>query len=118
MREHEAKAFLTNFGLKIFHTLGDAETAEYASSLLGKRRESFTSLQQKPDRTWGEEVFGTDAVTGTFSESYQPVLQPVEFMSGLRSGGPPGFVVDGICIRNGVPFRCGENFQRFTFSQR
>lgn len=54
----------------------------------------------------------------SLSESYQPVLQPAVFMSGLRTGGPPSFCVDGIVIKSGEPFLTGENWQLVTFSQR
>src|SRR5262249_38876771 len=37
--EHQANALLTNFLHKVFHVVGDAQTASWASSLLGQRRE-------------------------------------------------------------------------------
>jgi hypothetical protein len=119
VKEREAKALLTNFGLKIFHTVGDGETAKFASELLGHRRESFTTMQQKPDTTIGQEIFGDVAMTGSFNETYQPILQSAFFLSGMRNGGPGnGFQVDGILIRNGMPFNCGENWQFVTFNQK
>ena len=114
---HRADQLLSNFGHHVFHAV-DAQTAEYASNLLGKRREAFVSYQPKSDLTMGEEIFGTAGGTGSFSESYQNVLQPAVFMTGLRCGGPPSFCVDGIVVKSGEPFGNGENWQLVTFSQR
>lgn len=115
---HRADQLLSNFGTHIYHTV-DAETAKFASALLGSRRESFVSVQPKPDLAMGEELFGNANMTGNFSESYQPVLQPAAFMTGMRSGGPENqFMVDGIVIRSGEPFRNRENWQFVGFSQR
>jgi hypothetical protein len=116
--EHKAKALMTNFGLKIFHTVGDGETASFASSLLGQRRESFSTFQPQQQQSMGEEIFGNVGMSGSFSESYQPVLQPAVFMSGLRSGGPPDYKVDGYVIKSGKPFQNGENWLLVTFSQK
>ncbi len=118
MTEHEAKGLLTNFATKIFHTLGDGDTSEYASSLLGKRRESFISVQPKDDISMGQEIFGSAAMSANYSESYQEVLQPAVFQTGLRSGGPENrFKVDAIVIKS-TRFRCGQNWLFATFDQR
>jgi hypothetical protein len=115
--QHRANQLLSNFGTHVYHTV-DAETAKFASALLGQRRESFASFQQKEQQSLGEEIFGNASMTGSFSESYQPVLQPALFMTGMRCGGPPGYCVDGIVIRSGEPFANGENWQQVAFSQR
>jgi type IV secretory pathway TraG/TraD family ATPase VirD4 len=115
--QHRANQLLSNFGTHVYHTV-DAETAKFASALLGQRRESFASFQQKEEQSLGEEIFGNSSMTGSFSESYQPVLQPAVFMTGLRCGGPPDFCVDGIVIRSGEPFANGENWQLVRFSQQ
>jgi hypothetical protein len=114
--EHAAKAFLTNFGTQVFHTLGDAQSAEYASSLLGKRRETFISTQPRQEASAGEMLFGHVPAGGSLSEQYQPVLQPAVFLSGLRSGGR-NKVVDGIVVRPGDGFANGQNWLRVEFSQ-
>lgn len=119
MTESKAKAFLTNFGHKIFHTVGDADTAQYASSLLGHRREAFVTVSPKPGLSMGEEMFGNSGASCSINESYHEVLQPITFLSGLLSGGPQnGYLVTGIVIRSGEPFRNGQNWQRVSFSQR
>jgi hypothetical protein len=117
MTEHETKALMSNFGLMIFHTLGDRESADFASSLLGHHREVFVSYSPKADLTMGEEIFGDTGGSCSVSETYQPVLQSRAFLSGLRSGGAEG-MVDGIVIRAGVPFKWGQNWIKVAFSQK
>ena len=36
--KHQADGLLTNFATKVFHALGDVQTAEWASGLIGKGR--------------------------------------------------------------------------------
>ncbi len=115
--QHKADALLSNFGLHVYHT-SDPKTAAFAASLLGQRRETFANYTPNSDLSYGEELFGRGGGSCSLSESYQPVLQPSVFMSGLRCGGPPDFVVDGIVIRSGEPFRSGENWQLVSFSQK
>jgi type IV secretory pathway TraG/TraD family ATPase VirD4 len=115
--KHRADQLLSNFGTHIYHTV-DAATAKFASELLGQRRESFASFQQREEKEMGEEIFGNAGLTGSFNESYQPVLQPAALMSGLRCGGPPDYCVDGIVIRSGECFSNGENWLKVAFSQR
>ncbi len=114
---HKADQLLSNFGLHIFHTV-DAKTAAYASGLLGHRRETFVNITPQSDLSIGEVLFGMGGSQCSLSESYQPVLQPAVFMSGLRTGGPPSFSVDGIVIKSGEPFSTGENWQYVVFKQR
>lgn len=97
--EHKADALMTNFYTKIFHVCGDAKTAQFASSLLGQQRETFVSGSSGGGKSRGEELFGASSYSGSFSESYQPVLQPAVFLSGMRTGGQG--IVDGIVIRAG-----------------
>jgi hypothetical protein len=108
---YKANQLLGNFGTHIFH-VSDAETAKFASALLGQQRESFVSYQPKEGTSLGEEMFGMGCGTGNLSESYQPILQTSAFLNGLRSGGPQNnYCVDGIVIRLGEPFRTGNNYQ-------
>jgi hypothetical protein len=102
--EHKAKALLTNFKTKIFHTLGDHDTAQYASSLVGQRREEFISFSSGGER----------GGSGNFSEQYQDVLKPVDLLTGLRTSGG---IVDGWVIKSGEPFSNGDNHLRIEFSQ-
>ena len=98
------KALLTNFGTKIFHQLGDGQSAEYASSLLGQKIDITTSG-------------GTDKegnFNPSFSEHYLPVLQPEVFLGGgLRTSGG---VVDAIVIRP-EPFASGQRYAIVSFEQ-
>ena len=58
-------------------------------------------------------------VSVSMHESYEPVLQPAVFLSGLRTGGPPDNMVDGIVIRSGAPFNAtSENYLIRAFKQR
>ena len=63
-------------------------------------------------------MVGRSRFTSTFSTTVEPVVEPREFMSGLRTGGYPDCVADAYVIRNGVPFSTGENFLRVAFSQK
>jgi hypothetical protein len=119
--EHETDALLTNFGHVICHTLGDHKTAEHFSSLLGKCREGFVSptIPSGPDDLYDAIVWGKSGISVSASESYQPVLQPAAFLSGLRCGGPPDNVVDAIVIRSGLKFNASrENYLFTRFRQR
>lgn len=115
---HKALSLLTNFGTLIFHTIGDHETASFASNLLGQRRETFVQANSTGQEDPWDRMMGTSRMGASISESYQPVLQGEAFMTGLRCGGPPHFMVDGIVIRAGLPFRSGERWQFVCFSQK
>jgi type IV secretory pathway TraG/TraD family ATPase VirD4 len=119
--DHQTDALLTNFGHIIVHTLGDAKSAQYASSILGMRREPFISITPQPR---GVELFdvlmGRAQASANYSEKYEPVVQPAVFLSGLRSGGTHNRnIVDGVVIRVGQPFHYSrENYLITSFRQR
>jgi hypothetical protein len=116
---HKADQLLANFGCHIYH-LVDAKTAQFASELLGQRRELFinTSIQLGKEEMF-DILLGRMQATVSANETYQPVLQPRVFMSDLRTGGPHnGYCVDGIVIRPGEPFRNNENWLWVSFRQR
>lgn len=113
---HAAEALLTNFATKIAHTLGDAKSAEYCSSLLGSRLEAMSGGGEEGGGGMADDIFGGKRFKGSFSSSYQPVIQPSVFLSGLRSGGKDG-IVDGIVIKTGQPFSNGENYLKVEFEQ-
>ena len=118
--EHQTDALLTNFGHVIAHTLGDSKSAEFFSSLLGRRRELFVNASTSPEREEMWDVLrGRSHMSVSTHESYEPVLQPSVLLSGLRTGGPPDYVVDGVVIRSGLPFNAtGENYVITAFKQR
>lgn len=119
MNEHKTKALLTNFGTKVFHTVGDADTASFATSHLGQYKETFVQYSPQPRQTYGEEIFGGNSTSGQISQSYQDVLKSVELLTGLRCGGTQsGLLVDGIVIRSGRPFAWGQNYLKLAFNQR
>jgi hypothetical protein len=115
---HQAKvrALLGNYGLHIYH-LCDADTAQYASGLLGQQRESFVSMSPLPEKD--DDYFAPPEYSFSISEQYQAVLQPRVFMSGLRTGGSQNdYCVDGVVVRPGEPFRDGNNWQLVSFRQK
>lgn len=117
--EHIADALLTNYGTKCFCALGDAKSAQYASSLVGKSLQTFVGGSMDSSASLLDELMGRSRFTGNFSERYEDILQPNAFMSGLRTGGAHnGFAVDAIVIRSGETFANGNNWLRVTFSQR
>jgi hypothetical protein len=117
--EHLADALLTNYGTKCFCALGDAKTAEYASSLVGKSLQTFIGGSMAPQTDLYDELMGRSKFTGSFSEHYENVLQANAFMSGLRTGGAEnGYVVDAIVIRSGETFSHGSNWLRVAFGQK
>jgi hypothetical protein len=117
--EHLCDALLTNFGTKVFCALGDAKTAEYASSLVGKSLQTFIGGSMSPNTDLWDELIGNSKFTGSFSEQWTNILEPNVFMNGLRTGGPHnGWLVDAIVIRSGEPFGNGQNWVKATFSQQ
>lgn len=112
-------SLLGNFGNRIFHGLGDTETAEWASKTLGHRLETHIGGSTQPAESIFDQLMGYTQSTSSFSTQYEPVLQPGVFMNGLRSGGPANrYLCDAIVVRPGMPFSNGENWLQVTFSQR
>jgi hypothetical protein len=116
--KHQADALLTNFHHKLFHALGDVQTAEWASGLIGKSLQTFIGGSMSPQANMLDELYGRSSYTGSFSQHYEKVLQDNVFMNGLRTGGKAnGLLCDCIVIRSGEPFASGQNWQWATFSQ-
>jgi hypothetical protein len=113
--EHAANALLTNFGHRIFCSLGDATSAQWASGLLGQRLETMIGGNLSPEESLYDTFMGRTKFSGTFNQSYQPVLQPNVFMHGLRTGS--GGVADAIVIRP-ERFSNGQNFLQVVFGRR
>jgi len=112
--EHQANALLTNFAHRIFCSLGDAKSAEWASGLLGQRLETMIGGSMAPEESMWDTLMGRTKFTGSFNQTYQPVLQPNVFMHGLRTGS--GGVADAIVIRP-EHFSNGQNFLQVAFSR-
>lgn len=97
-------ALLTNFGTKIFHQLGDAKSASYATSLLGDQLDITTSGAPGEDGN----------INPSFNEGYHPVLQQAVLLGGsLRTSG--GWV-DAVVVRPDV-FASGERYAIIPFRQ-
>jgi hypothetical protein len=112
-------ALLTNFHTKVFHALGDLETAQWASGLVGRTLQTFTGSSMSPAEDAYSELMGQSRTSSNFSQSYESTLQVNAFLHGLRTGGPASqFLCDAILIRSGEPFASGQNWLRTTFSQQ
>ncbi len=116
--EHQTDGLLTNFGTKIFHQLGDARSAEYGASLIGKSLQTLVGSSMAPVEDRWQELTGQSKITTSTSEHMDYILQPREFLTGLRTGGPHNdYCADAIVIRS-EPFADGQNFKVIAFSQR
>lgn len=117
--KHQADALLTNFATKVFHALGDVQTAEWASNLIGKGREVFVGTSLAPVEDLYAEIVGQGKVTTNASEHYEAMLKPNWLMNGLRTGGLSNHLIcDAVVIRSGEPFAGGRNWLWREFSQR
>jgi hypothetical protein len=116
---HHAGGLISNFGLKVFMALGDSESAEFASSHVGRCLKTFIGGSSRPSGDLFNEFFGQSEFTGSFSEHLEKELEPNVFMNGLRTGGPLNhFLCDAYLIQSGEPFANGTNWLRCTFSQK
>lgn len=112
-----ALSLIGNAGHKVFHSC-DADTARYASELLGREERTKISGNLQPAEDAWEEMFGTPKISTSFSNQWEAVLEPNVFMT-LRTGGPQnGYQADAIVIKNGEPFPGGGNWRFCTFDQR
>jgi hypothetical protein len=113
-------ALLCDFGHKMFFTLGDYDSATWASHLCGR------SLQMFQSGSINHAAFDPFALvreegnySSSFSTQYEQLVQPHEFMNGLRTGSRVnGYMVDAFLVRSGLPFSNGLNVLRVTFDQR
>lgn len=116
--EHGVDALLTNFYHKVAHALGDEKSASYMSSLIGRRLKTRVNVSSGGEDNAYDALYGTPKVTASTSQSIENILEPREFMQGLRTGGRAhGYMVDGWVIRSEA-FSNGENFLRVSFSQK
>jgi hypothetical protein len=112
-------ALLSNFHHKLFHALGDTQTAEWAAALVGRSLQTFVGGSSRDDGDMFDSMAGRNSYSGSFSEHYEQILQNNAFVTGLRTGGPENrFLADAILIRTGMPFSNGASFLHCTFSQK
>lgn len=117
--EDQAEVLLAGFHHKVFHALGDAKTAEWASNLVGKSLQTFVGGTTTPQESQFDELMGEGSrYSGSFSQHFEKILQDNVFLSGLRTGGhADGLVCDCIVTRTGNRFANGESWIRVAFSQ-
>jgi len=115
--EHYTNALLTNFNTKIFHAVGDDQTANYAQSLIGRSMQTYIGGSVAPRQDKWDELIGHSQFTGSFSTRVERTIENNVFMNGLRTGGSSG-VSDAIVIRSGEPFSNGENWLKVTFRRQ
>ncbi|HEY4309322.1 MAG TPA: TraM recognition domain-containing protein [Pirellulales bacterium] len=114
------EAMLSNFGHKLFFSLGDHHTAAWVSELCGKELRQFAGggLQHAPHEPFSP-VGQPSQYSSSFHEQYEYVIQPAEFMNGLRTGSPVNnYMVDAVLVRSGVPFSTGLPLLNVSFDQR
>jgi Type IV secretion-system coupling protein DNA-binding domain len=118
--EAKVDALLNNFTHKIIHALGDIKTASWASELVGSRMQlNMGGSEHTPESLFGA-LQGLGVWSGSINEQMRPIVEPKQFMHGLRTGGRHnGFLCDAVVIRSGEPFASnGENHLFLSFSQR
>jgi len=113
------KGLLTNFGTQIFHSLGDSESADYASSLIGRTLTHLGGGQIQRQGVPFDEFIGNSPMSTSWSQHYESLVQGRAFMTNLRTGGPDcDFMTDAWVLRNGRAFSNGYNHMLIAFSQR
>ena len=117
--QSKTKALLTNYGTKVFMTLGDEESARFASSLVGQSIIRLSNASRSGGAKVYDEILGDYTLSTSLNEQIAELILPRLFMNGLKAGGPEdGFIAEGWVIRNGQSFSNGENAMLVGFSQR
>jgi type IV secretory pathway TraG/TraD family ATPase VirD4 len=114
-----ADGFNSAIGTRIFHRLGDAKSAEYASSLLDKYDEVIVSESEGDPGELFDQLMGHSKYRASYTTRKEWRLPPSTFLGGLATGGPDyGMRVQGIVIA-AEPFKStGERWFKATFDQR
>lgn len=117
-----ADALLANLNTRIFHANGDANTNEFASTLIGKRRQLLMNGSDSTARQdWAGEALGLSAsgqVSAGFSEQWDFEVRPESFPL-LRNGGESHRgTVEAVVVKNGGVFKdTGAIWRLATFQQ-
>jgi hypothetical protein len=117
-----SEQLFANLATKVIHATGDSGTAEWASTLCGKSYRllgNVSSGYTGPDWAGMAGVGSPSPSNSGMAESLQFDIEPREF-NYLRSGGPENnWLVDGIVIRSGKPFRAtGHTWRPVALSQK
>lgn len=114
------EAMLSNFSNKLFFSLGDYDTAQWASDLCGKELRLFSGggLQYEPYDPFSA-FQSAPHFSSSFHEAYEQLIQPAEFMNGKRTGARINrYKVDATLVRSAMTFSNGMPFMNVTFDQR
>ena len=114
------KALLGNFTTKVFFALGDYDTAEWAADLVGQELRMLAGTSTTEAQSGFLEFFPErPKVTSSLNQSWEHIVRPEEFMSGLRTGSKVHrYQVDAMIIRFGGKFANGLPVIQTTFDQR
>jgi hypothetical protein len=114
---NKTKKLLGNFAFKIVHQLADHDSAEFCTKLCGRDKEYMLNGRPSP-RDPHRLLLGDGEFSGGFNEHYENLLQErILLGGGLRTGGPPDYCADAVCIKSGI-FSNGRNFKIVAFSQK
>lgn len=116
--EAKVDSLLNNFTHKIFHALGDVDTADWASSLVGRRMQFSLGGSEQPGHGM-ESFFGGGGWAVSLSQDLRAEMEADEFMYGLRTGGTKnGLLCDAVLVRSGECFEAtGRGYLRLVLSQ-
>jgi hypothetical protein len=118
--EASIKALLSCFSQKVFFALSCHETAEWAAKLVGQEmRATFGGSTATGDFDPFAMIPDRSKVTSSFNQSWEHVIRPERFMSGLRTGSPVNdYQVDAFVVRFGGLFSNRLPVIQATFDQR
>lgn len=119
----EAESLFGNLNTKVFHANSDAQSNEFAATLIGRSRVLLSSgNHSRQDADLFGSMTGIQSLgqssTG-FSETFEFEVQPSHF-SRMRTGGPAnGGVIDAIVFQNGRAFAgSGRPWMPVMFKQK
>ncbi|HYV36163.1 MAG TPA: hypothetical protein VE988_10695 [Gemmataceae bacterium] len=113
-----AMSLMSNFPVKVVHSLAEHDTAKFASNLVGRALQQRGGFSRSPRANLWDDMMGEGGMSFNSSERMEEILEPNEFFR-LRTGGEiNNFEADAIVIKSGEPFAWGGNWLKVAFSQR
>lgn len=103
---------------KILHQNADPVTNNWSAELIGRRKLRMRSASMAPPSQNCFSLFGEEAqVTASFSESYEFIVQPSDFVALTKGGRPHGYA-DAIVFQGGRRWkRTGDSYMRVSIEQ-